>query len=142
MKPKVSLMMALVMSAMAVLGSTSVHARPNPDQLGICYFFAGDTLKQKTPCIVATGYGAGAMYTSLSVDGREYSFETNTMTEDGEITYNDSPVDGYFRDAGFYFELSAYDLESRNDSSSDSSNDTIPCYRTQDGKLDICYLIQ
>ena len=118
-----------------VLVATNANARPYPDQLGICYFFSGDKLKQKKPCVIATGYGAGSMYTSLEVGKKEYTFTTNTMIENEETTYNDKPVYVYSRLMGFYRELSDDDVKS----GVYEYSDLLPCYRTQDKKLDICY---
>lgn len=122
----------LMMLPLALV-TTNANARPYPDKLGVCYFFSGNKLKQKTPCVVAAGYGAGAMYTSLQIGKRNYYFETNTMTEDGQTTYKGKPVHEYTRDASFYRVLTDKELETA------ENEELLFCYRTRDKKLDICY---
>lgn len=41
------------------------EARPYPDSFGVCYFYRGDTQEILEPCVIGTGYGAGAHYAVL-----------------------------------------------------------------------------
>lgn len=70
--------MGLMMLSLMVLGIHSANARPYPDRLGICYVFVGDEVSQKSPCIIASGYGAGSSYVGLEFNHKNYVFELNT----------------------------------------------------------------
>ena len=68
------------------LFSMAVYARPNPDEVGVCYLFKGNELKDRDVCVVVQGSGAGGMYTNLYFKGKEYLFEYSNDDID-EITY-------------------------------------------------------
>lgn len=54
-------------SAVIALASLALPAqsRPYPDRTGICYFFEGETQALTEPCVISSGYGAGAHYAIL-----------------------------------------------------------------------------
>lgn len=65
-----------------ILVSISAIAHENPDRIGKCFVVDG---KNSTKgCIVASGGGAGGMYTLLTIGEKEYLIEESTMNPDSE----------------------------------------------------------
>jgi len=62
---KLALTLSLAIAG-AVITCTAVQARPYPDQVGVCYAFEGDNQARLEPCVVSSGYGAGAHYAILN----------------------------------------------------------------------------
>lgn len=106
---------------------TISHARPNPDELGICYLFKGDNLQDKGACIVSTGYGAGGVYTSLYFNKKDYLFEFTDYEEADKLSY--------LRDSGFYHKITRQLLEDYDY----GDNDYLMCYKSRPS--DVCYRV-
>lgn len=121
-----------------LLGSSMAFAHENPDQKATCYLFKNNKLQSKSACIVKSAGGAGGMYTILKFGKKSYHFETNTMTENWKTIYYQSSnlnkfiaVNDYSRDKKT--------LKILKDSEISIDSNFLFCYKTKDGKLDICY---
>ncbi len=55
----------IIGSITATVYPLSAEARPHPDRTGICCFFRGEKQEITEPCVISTGYGAGAHYAGL-----------------------------------------------------------------------------
>lgn len=110
-------------------------ARPYPDRLGICYRFQDDTLDHQEPCVISTGYGAGAHYTVL-----HWSDDTNTaiylMTACTEQEYDDRGFCGYQMDEE---DAEPYERNIFFDITTEHEPDNIPCYRAIASDESVCY---
>jgi hypothetical protein len=122
------------MGTFLILGSallSTVDARPFPDRLGICYGFRGDQMFLHSPCIIGTGYGAGAQYMTLTVEKTVFAIEYPNLRPNQPPTLNGKPAISYKRDASFYQVLKDKPIDGET---------YIDCTRTKDGKIDICVL--
>lgn len=104
---------------MAIALSSTAFARPNADQLGICYTFNKDKLKDRGVCIISSGNGAGEMYTNIDYNGKKYLFE-----------FSDSSKLVYHRDS--FYQRAKFDEI--------PEDEVITCYK--DKPNDICFLQQ
>ncbi|WP_339096067.1 hypothetical protein ACINK0_11995 [Deinococcus sp. VB343] len=111
----------------------SALARPNPDRLGICYVFGANKLSTRAPCVVGSGYGAGAQYLNLTIEGQEYYAEFPNLRPDMTPTLNGKLALEYERDTSFLGILKGQPLE---------GEDYMPCIKTKDGKTDVCSLVR
>ena len=126
---------SLVISAAAITYQATAEARPHPDQSGVCYFYRGDTQEILEPCVISSGYGAGAHYAILRwSDG----VETN-------ITMINFCPDEDHDDGGFCrYTVDDYDAEpyERNvflDPTTIPDADNLPCYRVIETGNSVCY---
>ena len=92
------------------------YAHSSPDQVKVCYSFAGDTLEQTQSCIVSSGGGAGGVYENIKIGNKYHLFE-GACGMDGECDYSyysggiDSgvspkPAISYLRDGTFHKKIS------------------------------------
>lgn len=114
-----------------LLGGSAV-ARPSPDILGVCYVFKASKLSTRAPCVVGSGYGAGAQYLNLTIGDREYYAEFPNLRPNMTPTLNGKPALEYERDTSFLAILKGRRME---------GEDYMPCIKTRDGKTDVCYLV-
>lgn len=118
--------MKFAIALLLCIGGVSLlsHARPNPDQIGVCYLFQGDSLKKKDVCVISSGSGAGGYYINLYLNGKPYLFE---------FSHDDMNLskDSYSRDPYFYQKLK--------DETQDyvDSEESIYCFKHK--PYDICY---
>lgn len=116
--------------------SLSAEARPHPDQLGICYFFRGDTQEQVEPCVLSSGYGTGVHYVIMNwLDGVKTTIVMSPRCEPGQeiddigfcnYTVDDFAAEPYER--GVY--LAPTDVD---------DPDNFPCFRVIDTGNSVCY---
>ena len=94
-------------ACLPLLSTLSTSARPYPDVLGICYRFADQELTLRQPCVISSGYGAGAQYTVLhwldhseTVISMINSCEPDAFDEAGFCRYavDDRAASFYMRD--------------------------------------------
>lgn len=111
----------------------SAFARPGPDTLGVCYVFKANKLSARAPCVVGSGYGAGAEYLNLTIGDREYYAEFPNLRPNMTPTLNGKPALEYERDTSFLGILKGQPLE---------GEDYMPCIKTRDGKTDVCSLVR
>lgn len=109
---------------------STAQARPNPDRLGICYQFKNGELATRAPCVISSGYGAGAQYTTLTFNNREYYAEYPNIRPNMPPTLDDKPALEYRRDTSFLDILKGKAIE---------GEEYMSCIKTKDGKLDLCY---
>jgi len=108
---------------------STAQARPYPERLGICYGFRGDQMFLHAPCIISSGYGAGAQYESLTVDKTDFYIEYPNNKPNLPPTVNGKTAVSYRRDASFFQVLKGPPLK---------GEVYIDCTRTLDKKIDIC----
>ena len=118
-----------IAAALAAL-SPAAEARPYPDRLGICYQFKNGEFASRAPCVISTGYGAGAQYMTLTFNGKEYYAEYPNIRPNMPPTLDDKPALEYRRDTSFLDILKGKALE---------GEEYMSCIKTKDGKLDLCY---
>lgn len=126
---------ATLATAGVVVLATSTEARPYPDQSGVCYIFQGDTQELMEPCVISSGYGAGAHYatlhwsdettTSINMDN---SCDPDAFDANGFCSYtiNDRAAEYYERDV--FMGVAAMD-----------DPDNMPCYRLTESDVSVCY---
>ncbi|MEO0456670.1 MAG: hypothetical protein AAF152_08810 [Cyanobacteria bacterium P01_A01_bin.114] len=99
--------LAGTIAALGVVLASPAMARPYPDRLGICYSFNGDEIDLTQPCVISSGYGAGAHYAALRwIDGSQTSIvmindcEPEAFDESGFCRYTVDELDAapYQRD--------------------------------------------
>ena len=112
-----------------LLASTSI-ARPFPERLGICYGFRGENLFLHAPCIISSGYGAGAQYVSLTVEKTTFYIEYPNIRPNMAPTVNGKPAISYQRDASFFQVLTGQPMKGES---------YLDCTKSTDGKVNICY---
>lgn len=116
------------------------YAHSSPDQVKVCYSFAGDTLEQTQSCIVSLGGGAGGVYENIKIGNKYHLFE-GACDMDGECDYSyypggpDSNIKSkqaisYLRDGTFHTKVKP--------SEAANANHLLYCYKTKNGSLDIC----
>lgn len=121
----------LILPALLILSTTAV-ARPSPDRLGICYLFQGEKLTGRGPCIVSPGYGAGAQYVNLLLNGKDYAVEYPNIRPNMPPTLNGKVAIEYQRDTSFLNILKGAPMQ---------GEEYMTCVKTKDGKTDICYFL-
>lgn len=117
----------------SLLISAAAFAHENPDRIGKCFVVDGKNITEG--CIVASGGGAGGMYTLLTIGEKEYLIEESTMNPDGEKRSISMGGDSdelleakeYYRDKKTKKELSEY------------KEGAWLCYKQVNGKMDACY---
>ncbi|NER82924.1 MAG: hypothetical protein F6K42_25885 [Leptolyngbya sp. SIO1D8] len=126
---------ASLVTLTTVAWSAISAARPYPDQAGVCYFYRGETQEILEPCVISSGYGAGAHYAILHwSDG----VETN-------ITLINFCPDENFDDRGFCrYTVDDYDAEpyERNiflEITALEDPENMPCYRVIETGNSVCY---
>ncbi|MDN8247141.1 hypothetical protein QZK48_11430 [Acinetobacter baumannii] len=117
----------------SLLISASAFAHENPDRIGKCFVVDGKNITEG--CIVASGGGAGGMYTLLTIGEKEYLIEESTMDPNSE--YRSISMGGdsdelleakeYYRDKKTKKELKEY------------KEGAWLCYKQVKGKMDACY---
>ena len=100
--------------------SSIVLARPNADELGICYSFDKNTLKNKGVCIISSGNSAGGGYTNIDYQGKTHLYE---------YEFDDTK--------NIYYRNSFYNRQKFDEIPDD---ERIFCYK--DHPYDICFLHQ
>ena len=120
----------LALAATLAVLSPAALARPNPDRLGICYQFTNGELTTRAACVISSGYGAGAQYTTLTFNNREYYAEYPNIRPNMAPTLDGKTALEYQRDRSFYGILKGKPIE---------GEDYMFCIKTKDGKLDLCY---
>ncbi len=55
--------------------SSVAMARPNADELRICYLFNKDDVVNKGACVVSAGHGAGGLYYNFDYKGLKLLLE-------------------------------------------------------------------
>lgn len=120
----------------SLLISASAFAHENPDRIGKCFVVDGKNITEG--CIVASGGGAGGMYTLLTIGEKEYLIEESTMDPNSE--YRSISMGGdsdelleakeYYRDKKTKKELKEY------------KEGAWLCYKQLSGKMDACYRTQ
>ncbi|HBI2447027.1 TPA: hypothetical protein KZJ30_003928, partial [Acinetobacter baumannii] len=66
----------------SLLISAAAFAHENPDRIGKCFVVDGKNVTKG--CIVASGGGAGGMYTALKIGKQNFLVEESTMNPDSE----------------------------------------------------------
>lgn len=113
------------------------EARPWPDRIGICYVFEGQKIQKTVPCVISTGYGAGAMYTNLSwPDGKSNQIITCTDTNcPNNYTLDDKPAETYTLDGTWYKPVQ----DGRTGDELDNPADDVQCVRVKGSQVSYCY---
>ncbi|MDO4897318.1 MAG: hypothetical protein Q3971_08145 [Moraxella sp.] len=101
-----------------------------------CYTFLNHRLLNKSSCVLNGGGGVGGITTRLTVGKKQYLFETDTTNEDlptfyypnGNININPIDVIEYTRNPKTLKVLKE-----------NQDTDVLFCYKTKDGKTDICH---
>jgi hypothetical protein len=125
----------VLLMASGVLVATTVRARPNPDQVGVCYVFQDDTQVQMEPCVILAGYGAGAWYVVLNWSNRSQT-TINMINFCPEGNYDERSFCGYTvdeQDAEPYFRDVFLQITTIKDP------DNMDCYRVGTTTNSICY---
>mgnify|MGYP001791061440 CR=1 FL=1 len=122
--------------AASILGwSLPTAARPYPDRLGICYFYEGEIQETLEPCVIGSGYGAGAHYTTLHwSDGVVTRIDLINACEPDEFdargfcayTVDDSVAAPYERDV--FLEITTVE-----------DPDNLSCYRVIETDNSVCF---
>ncbi len=129
------ILIASLTTAGAIAWATPATSRPYPDQVGVCYAFQGDTQARLEPCIISSGYGAGAHYAVLNwMDGTKTSIMMVNDCPDGNYdqsgfcsyTVNDRDAEVYQRDV--FLGETTFDAP-----------DNLPCYRVTSTASSFCY---
>lgn len=125
-----------IITASAVTLGLPAEARPNPDRLGICYFYRGDTQEQVEPCILSSGYGTGVHYVIMNwLDGVKTKVVMSPYCEPGQdfddagfcnYTVDDAAAMPYSRDVF----LAPTDI---------NDPDNLPCFRILETDNSVCY---
>lgn len=117
----------------SLLISAAAFAHENPDRIGKCFVVDGKNVTKG--CIVASGGGAGGMYTLLTIGEKEYLIEESTMNPDSEdrsISMGSDSDDlleaiEYSRDFKTKKVIKNFKMNSWS------------CFKQIKGKLDVCY---
>lgn len=117
----------------SLLISAAAFAHENPDRIGKCFVVDGKNITKG--CIVASGGGAGGLYTLLTIGKKEYLIEESTMNPDSEERSislggdSDELLEAkeYYRDKKTKKELKEY------------KEGAWLCYKQVNGKMDACY---
>lgn len=124
-----------LLAAAAVGWSLTAQSRPYPDRAGVCYFYRGDTQEMLEPCVISSGYGAGAHYAVLHwSDGVKTNITLINFCPDDDYdergfcryTVDDHEAEPYQRNVF----LTVTTLE-------DSGN--LSCYRVIETDNSVCY---
>ena len=126
---------ASIATASVIALATSTEARPYPDQSGVCYIFSGNTQEVLEPCVISSGYGAGAHYATLNwSDGSTTSInmsnfcDPNTFDANGFCSYTVNE-----REAEYYERDVFLGVAVMNDP------DNLPCYLVESTDISVCY---
>lgn len=120
---------------LSILGVKVVNARPNPDRSGICYFFQGNVQELQDPCVISTGYGAGAHYAVLHwSDGvKTRLYEINHCPEQN---YDDRGFCSYTVDD---YEAQIYQRDGFMNPTTSNDMDNLLCFRVIKTGNSVCY---
>lgn len=93
--------------------SMAVYARPNPDEVGICYLFDGNKLKQKDTCIISSSYSFGYAELLIKFKNKEYYFGYNQNLELADMAkkYGMYKRDVFYQPYPYDDEGDDYDME-------------------------------
>ncbi|STY93221.1 hypothetical protein [Moraxella bovis] len=100
------------------------YADPNSDELGVCYLFDGDELKQKDVCVISSSYSFGYAEHTFKLNGIDYEFSYDMNLEIGEMAKNY----GMYKRDNFYM---PYPYDDEMDSLA------MTCFKTE--PYDFCY---
>ncbi len=128
---------SLAISALPMLA----QAHSNPDEVGVCYKFSGDKVKDTKSCIISSGGGGGGIYTNIKMNNRTYLFE-GMCGMDGKCDYTYYPggsdsnlksksAVSYTRDGTFYKRISLEEAA--------YADHLLYCYKVNKSSLDICH---
>jgi hypothetical protein len=113
-------------------GNTS-EARPNPDKVGVCYFFKGKRPPSIKTCVISTGRSGSAEYVSLRENnGRStliimrYDCPNPKEGMPCEYIMNGKKATEYYRDI-FFEKTNSYDEEG------------VICYQIKKAHNSVCY---
>ena len=116
---------------------SSTYAAPNPNQVGVCYFFRGEELEIKQSCVVSSGYGAGAHYTTLNwIDEVEtviYSIHYCPESDLNDDAFCKHLVDDY--------QATPYERNTFLQSTDILDVDNVSCFRVVKTGNSVCYRI-
>lgn len=124
-----------MLAAAAVGWSLPAQSRPYPDRAGVCYFYRGDTQEMLEPCVISSGYGAGAHYAVLHwSDGVETNITMINFCPDDDYdeggfcryTVDDREAEPYQRNVF----LTVTTIE---------DPDNLICYRVIETDNSVCY---
>jgi hypothetical protein len=122
---------AIALSTLA----TPADSRPYPDRLGICYFFRGDTQDLTQPCVISSGYGAGAHYAVLlRKDGVRTSIQMINACPDGN--YDEQGFCRYLVDD---HEAMPYYRDTFMNVTTTTDDENLSCFRVMDTGKSVCY---
>ncbi len=116
-----------------LLIATTSHARPLPDEVGVCYEFKADEMIRRDICIITEGNAAGGMYANLQLaDGKQYQIASHGIIGLNDDLYDLNGKDAvhYLRDASFY-ETTDYE------GLAEINEPALYCYKTK--TLDLCH---
>ncbi|WP_353258120.1 hypothetical protein [Prochlorothrix hollandica] len=137
MKPAPISTLALAIAAILTSPTGPSSAAPYPDRSGICYYFpvGTDTPTLTQPCVLSSGYGAGAHYTVLQwADGvKTRILMINTCPS---ATADDQ---GFCRYTVDDVEALPYDRDNFFQETSPPEPDNLPCYQVLETGNSVCY---
>jgi hypothetical protein len=129
------LLVTMVTILSPVVFSKISEARPNPDKVGVCYFFKGKRPPSIKTCIISTGGHAGGQYLSLTENNGRSTLiimrtDCRNMKDNQsmpcEYIMNGKKAIEYYRDS-FLMKTNSYDEEG------------IICYKIKKVDSSVCY---
>lgn len=123
-----ALTIALAISALPMFA----QAHSSPDEVGVCYKFSGDKVKDTQSCIISSGGGAGGMYTNIKMNNRSYPFEGMCgMNSKCDYNLNGKSITSYIRDGIFHKRISQEEAS--------TAEHLLYCFKNKNGSIDICH---
>lgn len=113
-------------------------ARPNPDRRGICYFLRGEKPEMTEPCVISTGYGAGAHYVVLQWrDGVKTSINMIHFCPKQALS-----ADGFCRYTVDDYEAIPYARDVFLQPTSAAAAENLPCFKVRQTQNSVCYRLE
>ncbi|MEM8805550.1 MAG: hypothetical protein AAGF01_05945 [Cyanobacteria bacterium P01_G01_bin.38] len=115
--------------------SAPAIARPYPDRLGICYSFNGDEVDLTQPCVISSGYGAGAHYVALQwIDGSRTPIVMINACEPEEFDES-----GFCRYTVDELDAAAYQRDVFLNATTISDEENLSCFKVIETGNSVCY---